>query len=130
MMTGEGRYPNEKFDFLGYTFSAEEIEESVREVLHQLQPGHFRQSGEVDPGGDSKLEPAFTQRQGDRRSVPDVQPDDSGLAAILRAVLSLGALSADASTGSLAGPLGLSEIQKAARTSAQGDALGGADFPA
>jgi len=55
------RYPNEKFDFLGYGFQAEEIEESVWQVLHQLQPGHFRRSGEIDPRGDSKLESAFTQ---------------------------------------------------------------------
>ena len=34
-------YPNEKFDFLGYTFQPRRIEESVREVLHQLQPGQF-----------------------------------------------------------------------------------------
>ena len=122
-------YPNEKFDFLGLHFSAAKIEESEGEVLHQFQSGCFRQSGEVDSGRDSKLEPAFTQRQVDRRSVPDVQPGDSGLAPILRAVLPLGALPADASTGSVTGPMGLSEIQKAARTSAQGDALGGADFP-
>src|SRR6266536_1973178 len=61
---------------------------------------------------------------GDRRSVSDVQPGASGLAPILRAVLPLGAISADASTGSIMGPMGLSEVQKAARTSAQGDAWG------
>jgi len=110
--------------------SAAAIEESSGKVLPQLQSGCFRQSGEGDPGGDSKLEPAFTQRQADRGSFPDVQPGDSGLASILRAVLPLGALPADASTGSIPGPLGLSEIQKAAWTFAQGDALGGAHFPA
>jgi hypothetical protein len=35
----------------------------------------------------------------------------------------VGALSADAATGSISGPLGLSEIQEAARPFAQGDAL-------
>ena len=55
------KYPNEKFDFLGYTFRPQEIEESQGEVLHQLQPGSFRQGGESDPGRDSKLESAFTQ---------------------------------------------------------------------
>src|ERR1035438_10443477 len=99
------------------------------EVLHQFQSGCFRQSGEGDPGGDSKLESAFTQRQADRRPVADAQPEDSRLAPILWAVLPLGALPADASTGSITGPLGLSQIQKVARTLAQGDALGGADFP-
>ena len=54
-------YSNEKFDFLGYTFSTEKIEESQREVLHQLQSGSFRQGGESNSGGDSKLESAFTQ---------------------------------------------------------------------
>jgi hypothetical protein len=57
-----------------------------------------------------------------------VQPGDSGLAPILRAVLPLGAIPADASTGSFTNPMGLSKIQKAARTSAQGDALGRAYF--
>ena len=123
-------YPNEKFDFLGYTFRAAEIEESVREVLHQFQPGSFRQGGESHPGRDSKLGPAFTQRQAHRGSIPDVQPEDPRLAPILRAVLSLGAVSADAPTGSLAGPLGRAEIQEAARSFAQGRALGGAHFPA
>jgi hypothetical protein len=44
-----------------FSISAEEIEESVRQILHQLQSGHFRQGGEVDPRGNSKLESAFTQ---------------------------------------------------------------------
>jgi len=109
-------YPNEKFDFLGYTFRAAEIEESVREVLHQFQPGSFRQGGESHAGRDSKLGPASTQRQAHRGSVPDVQPEDPWLAPILRAVLSLGAVSADAPTGSIAGPLGRTEVQEAART--------------
>ncbi len=47
-----------------------------------------------------------------------------GLASVLRAVLPVGALSADASTGSIVGPLGRPEVQEAARTFAQGDALG------
>jgi len=108
-------YANEKFDFLGYTF---------REVLHQFQPGSFRQGGESDSGRDSKLGPAFTQRQANRGSVPDVQSENPGLAPILRAVLSLGAVSADASTGSIAGPLGRAEVQEAAWSFAQGDTLG------
>jgi RNA-directed DNA polymerase len=107
-------YPNEKFDFLGYTFRPRRSKNRFGEVLHQLQPGSFRQGGESDSGRDSKLEPAFTQRQANRGSVPDVQPEDAGLAPILRAVLSLGAVSADAPTGSIAGPMGLSEIQEAA----------------
>ena len=51
----------------------------------------------------------------------DVQPDYSRLAPVLRAVLPVGALSADASTGSIVGPLGRSEIQEAAQAFAQGD---------
>ena len=89
-------------------FSAAEVEESEGEVLRQFQSGCFRQSGEGNSGRDSKLETAFTQRQADRRSFADVQPGNSGLAPILRAVLPLGALRADASTGSITGPMGLS----------------------
>src|ERR1019366_972070 len=121
--------PQREGRFSRLHFSAAKVEESEGEVLHQLQSGCFRQSGEVDSGRDSKLEPALTQRQVDRRSVPDVEPGDRGLAPILRAVLPFGALSADAPTGSVTGSMGLSKVQKAARTPAQGDALGSADFP-
>src|ERR1019366_6112342 len=110
--------------FSGLHVSAAEVEESFRQVLHQLQPGSFRQGGESDSGRDSKLGPASAQRQANRGSVPDVQPEDPRLAPILRAVLSLGAVSADASTGSIAGPLGRAEIQEAARAFAQSDTLG------
>ncbi len=41
--------------------------------------------------------------------------------------MSVGALSADAATGSIIGPLGRAEIQEAAWSSAQSDALGRAD---
>ena len=54
-------YPNEKFRFSGVHVSAAEIEKSQGEVLHQFQPGSFRQGGESDPGGDSKLESASAQ---------------------------------------------------------------------
>src|SRR5713226_96069 len=105
MMTGGGRIRTRSSIFWA-TISAAEIEESEGKVLHQFQPGNFRQGGESDSGRDSKLEPASTQRQANRGSVPDVQPEDPRLAPILRAVLSLGAVSADAPTGSIAGPLG------------------------
>ena len=87
--------------FSGLYVSATKIEESQGEVLHQFQPGSFRQGGESDSGRDSKLGPASTQRQANRGSVPDVQSENPRLAPILRAVLSLGAVSADASTGSI-----------------------------
>src|SRR2546426_1035457 len=100
--------------------------ESKGEVLHQFQPGSFRQGGESDTGRDSKLGPASTQRQMNGGSVPDVQPEDPRLAPIRRAVLSLGAESAHAPT--IAGPLGRAEIEQAARTLAQGDTWGRADL--
>ena len=50
MKTGEGRTPNEKFDFLGYTFRPRRSKESQRKVLYQFQPGSFRQGGESDSG--------------------------------------------------------------------------------
>jgi RNA-directed DNA polymerase len=96
--------------FSGLYVSATKIEESQGEVLHQFQPGSFRQGGESDSGRDSKLGPASTQRQANRGSVPDVQSENPRLAPILRAVLSLGAVSADASTGSIAGPMGRAEV--------------------
>jgi hypothetical protein len=96
--------------FSGLHVSATEIEESQGEILQQLQPGSIRQGGESDSGRDSKLGPASAQRQANRGSVPDVQPEDPRVAPILRAVLSLGAVSADAPTGSIAGPLGRAEV--------------------
>ncbi|HME06475.1 MAG TPA: hypothetical protein VKG25_05465 [Bryobacteraceae bacterium] len=53
--------PEREVRFSRLWFSAEKIEESVRQVLHQLQPGHFRRSGESDPRGDSKLGSGFAQ---------------------------------------------------------------------
>ena len=55
-------YPNEKFDFLGYTFSAKEIKESQREVLHQFQSGGLEQSSEGHPRHVPELETAKAQR--------------------------------------------------------------------
>jgi len=49
---------------------------------------------------------------------------------LLRAKGLIGALTADASTGSFTGPLGQSEVQEAAQAYAEGDTLGGTDFPA
>jgi len=46
------------------------------------------------------------------------------MASVLRTLLPVGALSADAATGSIVGPLGLSEIPEAARAFAQGNPLG------
>jgi len=45
------------------------------------------------------------------------------VASVLRAVLPDGALSTDASIGSITGPLGSPEIQEAARPFAQGEAM-------
>ena len=84
----------------------------------------FLKGGESHSGRDSELAAAIAQRQVDRGSVADVQPDPSGLAPILRAVLSLGGVSDDASTGPLAGPLGLAEIQEASPSSEASTPMG------
>jgi hypothetical protein len=55
--------------------------------------------------------------------VSDVQPGDSGLASILRTVLSFGTLPVNAATRSLIGSMGLSKVQKVAWSSSKGDLL-------
>jgi hypothetical protein len=57
-----------------------------------------------------------------------VQSHCSRLASVLWSVLPLGALSADATTGSILSPLGSAEIQKVARPFTQGDTLGREDL--
>jgi RNA-directed DNA polymerase len=124
------RYEQEKFDFLGYTFrprrsknrfgkyfinfSPAVSDKAVKEIRVEIR------SWNLHLRSDKTIEDLSRMRLRTCR----VQPGDSGLAPILRAVLPLGAISADASTGSILGPMGLSEVQKAARTSAQGDTLG------
>src|SRR5207302_7539121 len=61
-------YPNEKFDFLGYTFRPRRSK-NRQGSAHQFQPGSIRQGGESDSGRDSKLGTALTQRHANRGSV-------------------------------------------------------------
>ncbi len=44
-----GNYPDQKFDFLGYTFSSQGIEESVGKDLRQLHSGDLESCGQGDP---------------------------------------------------------------------------------
>jgi RNA-directed DNA polymerase len=78
--------------------------------LHPEKSGCFRQSGEGDSGGSWNL-----HLRSDK-SIEDLSrsfnPGDSGLASILRAVLPLGALPADASTGSVTGPWAYRKYKK------------------
>ena len=123
-------YPNEKFDFLGYTFRPRRSKNRFEKYFINFSPAVSDKavkairaeirSWKLHLRSDKSIEDLST----------DVQPEDPGLASVLRAVLSLGAVSGNAPTGSVAGPLGLSEIQEAARPSAPGDALDCAHFPA
>ena len=88
-----GTSPHEKFDFLGYTFRPRRSKNRKGKFFINFSPAASGQSGQGDPGGDSQLAAALAQRQVARGFVPNVQPKGSGLAPILRAVLSLGAVS-------------------------------------
>src|SRR6266850_1398671 len=114
----------------GVDVSAPKVEEPQGEVRHQLPSGGGGPSRQGDTDGDAALAATSPQRQVDRRSVADVQPEAPGLAPILGAGLSLSTGPDYATTGPLAGPLGLSEVQEAAWACAQGDAWDRTDFPA
>ena len=121
-------YPNEKFDFLGYTFRPRRSKNREGKFFINFSPAVSDKAVQeaCHSGRDSKLRnlPFKRSDKSNRGSVADVQPDHSRVAPVLRTVLPVGALSADAATGSIVGPVGRSEIQEAARTFAQGDLTG------
>ena len=123
-------YSNEKFDVLGYTFRPGRSKNRNGKYFINFSPAV---SDKAVKSIREEIRSWNLHLRSDK-SIEDLSrmfnPVIWGLASILRAVLPLGALPADASTGSIIGPMGLSEVQKAARTPAQGDTLGGADFPA
>ena len=56
-----GTYPNEKFDFLGYTFRPRRSKNRAGKYFINFSPAVSDQAVKSDSGGDSKLESAFTQ---------------------------------------------------------------------
>jgi len=115
------RYPNEKSDFLGYGFQPRRSKNRYGKYFINFSPAISGKAGK--PVRDEI-------RSWDLHLRSDKAIEDPGLAAILRAVLSPGHVPLHASTGSLAGPLGVSEIPEAARSFAQGNALDCAHFAA
>jgi hypothetical protein len=128
------RYPNEKFDFLGYTFRPRRSKNRFGKYFINFSPAVSDKAVKAIRAeirgwnlhlrSDKSIEDLSRMRLRTCR----VQPDHSRVAPVLRAVLPVGTLSADAATGSIIGPMGQSEIQEAAQTFAQGDALGRADL--
>jgi len=55
-------YPNEEFDFLGYTFRPRRSKNRLGKYFIHCSPAVSDKGGEGDSGGDWKLEPALTQR--------------------------------------------------------------------
>ena len=117
-------YPNEKFDFLGYTFRPRRSKNRKGKFFINFSPAVSDQAVKAIRAEIRSWNLHLRSDKSNRGSVADVQPDHSRLAPVLRAVLPVGALSADAATGSIVGPLGRSEIQEAAQAFAQGDSLG------
>ena len=54
-------YPNEKFDFLGYTFRPRRSKNRKGKYFINFSPAVSDKAVKGDSGGDSKLESAFTQ---------------------------------------------------------------------
>ena len=105
-----GNYPNEKFDFLGYTFRSRRSKNRYGKFFINFSPAVSDKAGKAIRAEIRSWKLHLRSDKAIEGSVAYVQPDHSGLAPVLRAVLSLGALSTYASTRSIAGPLGLSEI--------------------
>src|SRR5438045_9604774 len=116
-------YPNEKFDFLGYTFRPRRSKNREGKHFINFSPAISDQAVKAIRAEIRSWDLPERSDKGIRRSVTDVQSGDSGLASILLTVLSFGALPADAATRSLIGSLGLSKVQKVAWTSAEGETL-------
>ena len=103
------RYPNEKFDFLGYGFQPRRSKNRFGKYFINFSPAIS------DKAGKSIREEirSWNLHLRSDKSIKDlsrVQPDHSRLAPVLRTVLPVGALSANAPTGSIAGLPGRAEI--------------------
>ena len=81
-----GDYPDQKFDFLGYTFRPR-LSRRRHGFGVSFSPGGQRQSAQVDPADRPTLDTSRTQRQDARRSGADVQQPYSWLDQLLRPFL-------------------------------------------
>ena len=117
-------YPNEKFDFLGYTFRPRRSKNREGKYFINFSPAVSDTAVRTMRSQIEAGTCTYAVTSQSSYPVADVQPDHSRVAPILWTLLPVGALSADAATGSIVGPLGRSEIQEAAQAFAQGDSLG------
>ena len=103
-------YSNEKFDFLGYTFRPRRSKNRFGKYFINFSPAV---SDKAVKAIRVEIRSWDLHLRSDKR-IEDLSrmfnPKIRGWLQILRAVLSLGAVSADASTGSIAGPLGRAEV--------------------
>ena len=103
------RYPNEKFDFLGYTFRPRRSKSRKRKFFINFSPAV---SDKAVKAICTEIRSWNLHLRSDKsiKDLSRVQPDHSRLAPVLRTVLPVGALSANAPTGSIAGLPGRAEI--------------------
>jgi RNA-directed DNA polymerase len=116
-------YPNEKFDFLGYTFRPRRSKNRKGKFFINFSPA-------VSDKAVKAIRAEIRSWNLHLRSDKSIEDLSRMFNPIIRGWLQYygrfyrSALSADASTGSIIGPLGRSEIQEAAQAFAQGDTLG------
>ena len=123
-------YPNEKFDFLGYTFRPRSSANRQGKFFINFSPAVSNQAAKAirDKFRSWKLP------QRSDKAIEDLSrmfnPIIRGWIQVLRVILSLGTLPDDARAGPRSGPLGQKEIQEAASPSSSGDTLDRADLAA
>jgi RNA-directed DNA polymerase len=105
-----GHSPNEKFDFLGYTFRPRRSKNRWGKYFVNFSPGGEQCGSEGDAPGHPRLAAWLSDRPADRRPGTDVQSHHSGLAHLLRSILQIGALPDLTLSGPVSCTLGDGEI--------------------
>ena len=82
-----GDFPNQSFDFLGFTFRARKTMWSGRIHAHGFMPCRQSESAEGDQPDDPAVDPSPSQRQGPAGFGQDVQSVHSRLDQLLRSLL-------------------------------------------
>ena len=118
-----GNYPNQKFDFLGYTFRPRLSRRRGGKVGVSFSPAAGDKALKAIRSDGPKLVASPTQRQDARRSGADVQCGHPRMDQLLWSLLPVGSLSDLAAHRRLSGAMGRSEVQVPAQAQDAGHPL-------